>query len=392
MLLLRAFVNLVNPRLHRYSKPALLAALIFVPTLAIFVIVNVLMNSCSYDTDVQHVQHQASWTGGHQEFLERVYSGDSWDSQSSLLRAVTRKRTHVCISAEPYELKAFPHPEYCSGIDEPCARQLIRPEPCIMDTDRFINNEHPESAAHMFYVGGWSIDPGMGPPAPPSFWGYCGSSTSMAEEMLDHVRSRVLADRNLTTLPSDWTFGMFPGDSHHRINCGQRGGHTYDAVISANEAGWGSMRDNAAVEHYLDRKACDPGADNPNCMPCTEGDTICRGGWEFASMDYIETVVVVQYQITRQRMMCPAASQVFGAALGYWAAIEVLFTILFVILLGSAGVITENGIKLGIRTLTNSAKDVAEEPTVTPADIEKLRAEIMAELKKSAGAQEQMQV
>ena len=151
-----------------------------------------------------------------------------------------------------------------------------------MNTERLRNDEYPESAAQRFYAGDWSLEDrktglSFGPPPPPapaSFWGYCNTSLPF------WMRTTVLADRGNQPEPANWAF------PHNRLNCGQRGGTGFDAGNS--------------MPVFEDMKADGPGSE-----------------------EYIETAVFVQYKITTQRKTCPAASTAAGAALGYWAAVEV---------------------------------------------------------------------
>ena len=210
-----------------------------------------------------------------------------------------------------------------------------------MNTERLRNDEYPESAAQRFYAGDWSLEDrktglSFGPPPPPapaSFWGYCNTSLPF------WMRTTVLADRGNQPEPANWAF------PHNRLNCGQRGGTGFDAGNS--------------MPVFEDMKADGPGSE-----------------------EYIETAVFVQYKITTQRKTCPAASTAAGAALGYWAAVEVAFTIIVVIVLGSTGLINEpdGAGKLGLKGLAKSGSRAATAKPATTEDMARLRADIMAAL------------
>ena len=135
-------INLVNPRLRRYTKPRFLAALVlFGTTIGALLIFGALVTSCTAVTDSRVEVYAGQWPAWHANAIRRFYANER-PMARSVTAASVEVKVHVCVHDDaPYELITEPHhgKNHLSwSADNPYG--LVFAIPCDLELERTASN------------------------------------------------------------------------------------------------------------------------------------------------------------------------------------------------------------------------------------------------------------
>ena len=322
-------INVVNPRLRRYTNSGLIASIIFAGmsggTVYLFFIHS---SGCSDEVTSRFVDVKDSWPGEHGYRIQEFYSdelntpailskeiGTSGPKQeyamhtgtggapSGRLTSPTLVRSiHVCISGTPHEIIAKNHHDYCtSETDNTCAVSILSKSYCHLDMALL---RAQAAAAGQGEPGGdgrgiaaiLRMTANDTSPWLPSYLadkavnnGWC--TTTLANEgwALESIK------RSACFATCSSNCGVVCGQGTFRTLCGDPNGDMY-------------------TKDLLGCVGCPPSSDEHFQTP----------------YNALPVQVGIQYEVLTHTLTCPSYVASFGVALGFTGLIEMLFTLLVV--------------------------------------------------------------